>query len=282
MPEQDDRYRQLRENGYCRFENVLDAPLLDELRQVTDAMLDAYAPEEAHKYRYQGSNIGIAFQHPVFPRLFTLPKALEALHTLGFPNPVFWSAFCLSKPPHAPPLYWHQDWWGWDEPISGLPTPAQIFLMYYLTDTTPENGCLRVIPGTHCRRIELHDLLPSAHSEETYEANPDSIQFQRHPDEVEVPVKAGDLVIGDARILHAAHANQTDQRRTCLTLWYLPDFDNLPESIQAFATQHHPVPPPDFVETPESRRLAEMVPNYSGTASPIAFNRMPNFHTTSP
>ena len=281
MPEQDYRYQQLREEGYCRFENVLDAPMLDELRQVTDAMLDAYAPEAAHKYRYQGSNIGIAFQHPVFPRLFTLPKALETLRALGFPNPVFWSAFCLSKPPHAPPLYWHQDWWGWDEPISGLPTPAQVFLMYYLTDTTPENGCLRVIPGTHCRRIELHDLLPSAHSEETYEANPNSVQFQHHPDEVDVPVKAGDLVIGDARILHAAHANHTDQRRTCLTLWYLPDFDTLPESIKAFAAQNHPIPPPDFIETPESRRLAAMIPHYAGIVPPITFNRMPNFHTAS-
>jgi hypothetical protein len=79
--EQDPRYAQLREEGYCLFENVLDAPMLDELRRVTDALLDAYAPEEAHKYRYQGSNIGIAYQHPVFPRLFTWPKALEALHT---------------------------------------------------------------------------------------------------------------------------------------------------------------------------------------------------------
>jgi hypothetical protein len=277
-PEQDPRYAQIREEGYCLFENVLDAPMLDELRRVTDALLDAYSPEEAHKYRYQGSNLGISYQHPVFPRLFTWPSALEALRALGFPSPVFWSAFCLSKPPHAPPLYWHQDWWGWDEPVSGLPTPSQVFLMYYLTDTTRENGCLRVLPGTHCRRIDLHDLLPSAHSEETYEAHPNSVQFLSHPDEVDVPVKAGDLVIGDARLLHAAHANQTDQRRTCLTLWYLPDFENLPEGIQAFATQHRPLPPPDFVETPQSRFLAGMVPHYSGTASPIVFNRMPGIH----
>jgi hypothetical protein len=278
--ERDRRYAQLREEGYCLFPQVLDRPMLEELRRVTDALLDAYSPEEAHRFRYQGSNIGIAYQHPVFPRLFTLPAALDALRLLGFPNPVFWSGFCLSKPPHAPPLYWHQDWWGWDDPISRLPTPAQVFLMYYLTDTTPENGCLRLIPGTHYRRIALHDLLPAAHTEETYEARLDTPLFSAHPDEVDVPVQAGDLVIGDARILHAAHANQTDARRTCLTLWYLPDFVNLPESIQAFAAQHRPLPPPDFVETLESRLLADMVPRYSGTVTPIAFNRIPGEHLT--
>src|SRR5689334_3206026 len=125
--EVDRRYDQLRKDGFCVFENVLYRPLLEELRQVTDAMLDAYSPEEAHRFRYQRSNIGINYQHPVFPRLFTWHKALDAFAALGFHRPVWWSGFCLSKPPHAPPLYWHQDWWAWDDPCSGVATPAQVF-----------------------------------------------------------------------------------------------------------------------------------------------------------
>src|SRR5262249_17262717 len=158
------------------------------------------------------------YQHPVFPRLFTWPKALEALAALGFPQPKWWSAFLLSKAPHAPALYWHQDWWAWDHPCSADPIPQQLFLMYYLTDTCVENGCLRGPPGTHRRRIPLHDELPDAHSEATYQASMDTPLFRRHREEVDVPVRAGDLVIGDARLLHAAHANQTDRRRSCLTL----------------------------------------------------------------
>ena len=29
--------------------------------------------------------------------------------------------------------------------------------MYYLVDTTPENGCLRVLAGSHLKRHPVHD-----------------------------------------------------------------------------------------------------------------------------
>ena len=35
----------------------------------------------------------------------------------------------------------------------------QLFLMVYLVDTTPANGCLRVLPGSHLRKIPLDDEL---------------------------------------------------------------------------------------------------------------------------
>ena len=46
------------------------------------------------------------------------------------------------------------------------------------------------------------------------------------------PVQAGDLVIGDARVLHAAHANNSDAPRPVLTLWYLPQIDKLSPQLQ--------------------------------------------------
>ena len=51
--------------------------------------------------------------------------------------------------------------------------------------------------------------------------------------------KAGDLVLGDARVLHGARKNQTDQRRNLLLLWHnrpetVPDYweDEIPKLIQ--------------------------------------------------
>jgi ectoine hydroxylase-related dioxygenase (phytanoyl-CoA dioxygenase family) len=56
-------------------------------------------------------------------------------------------------------------------------------------------------------------------------------------------VKAGDLVIGDSRVLHAAHANDSDQRRTVITLWFHPNYDELPQDLQAaFVRRCDPVP----------------------------------------
>lgn len=273
--------QQLLEDGYCVFEQVFDASLLDELRQVTDSLLAAYSEADAQRYRYQGSNLSVAYQHPVFPRLFAYPGSLECLKELGFDRPKWWGAFLLSKPPHAPPLYWHQDWWAWHDPVSASEIPAQLFLMVYLTDTSRENGCLRVLPGTHIRRIPLHDLLPDAHTDATYHAPLESPLFTDPPGACDVPVKAGDLVIGDARVLHAAHANQTDQRRSLLTLWYFPAYDTLPEPIQAFIAHTRRQAPADYVAGDELARLEPLLPAYSGDAEPTHFNRTPGIHLQS-
>jgi hypothetical protein len=40
-----------------------------------------------------------------------------------------------------------QDGWYWDEDCAYEKYPVQLFAMYYLTDTTRANGCLRVIPA---------------------------------------------------------------------------------------------------------------------------------------
>jgi ectoine hydroxylase-related dioxygenase (phytanoyl-CoA dioxygenase family) len=150
--------------------------------------------------------------------------------------------------------------------------------MYYLTDTCRENGCLRVIPGTHRRRIALHEQLPDAHTELTYEASLDSPLFSRHPEEVDVPVRAGDLVIGDARLLHAAHANQTDTRRSCLTLWYFPAFASLPESIRAVVASGRREPPVDLPWPVELQPLEPLLPCYRGSAEPAKWDRKPGIY----
>ena len=106
--------------------------------------------------------------------------------------------------------------------------------MFYLHDTRRENGCLRVIPGSHCNHNPLHDVIDEPHAQHL-QAGHDltSDDFSDRPDEIDVPIKAGDLLVGDSRLLHATHANTSDQRRTVLTLWYQTDLPSLPEKIQA-------------------------------------------------
>ena len=269
------KHQQLLEQGFCKFENILDEPMLDELRRVTDELLAQQTPEEKERFRYQGSNISIVAQHAVFPRLFTWPKTLAALRELGYERPKWMSGFLLSKPPHAPPLYWHQDWAAWDDPISGEAEPTQLFLMYYLHDTSRENGCLRVIPGTHRKRIPFHDELPLPHTDASNYAMLDSPLFRTHPDEVDVPVQAGDLLIGDARLLHAAHPNKTNERRTLLTLWYMPKFDELPDSIKATFSRPESLQPEEWGDVETGRAMQSLLASYSGNAQPVKGNRRP-------
>ena len=112
--------------------------------------------------------------------------------------------------------------------------------MYYLVDTDRQNGCLRVVPRSHRMQLSAHDLLARAHSEDVLSGRDASHpMFGGLEGEVDVPVRAGDLVIGDARLLHAAHANASDQLRTLLTLWYHPAFDRLPDRIHAHLTNSY-------------------------------------------
>ena len=228
-----EKYDQLIADGYCVVKNVLTEEMLERLRTVTSELLDAQTEDARAAYRSSGSMISV-YTHSLFAELVVYPRTLQAMEALGFLRPKWSSGYVISKPPQSPPLFWHQDWWGWNDPCSYTALPQQLFLMYYLVDTTPSNGCLRVIKGSHLNRHPLHDILPSAHGEALQRVDDtDHPAYQHFPDEVDIPVKAGDLVIGDSRLLHASHGNQSDEHRTVITLWYHPFFALLPVGMQA-------------------------------------------------
>jgi ectoine hydroxylase-related dioxygenase (phytanoyl-CoA dioxygenase family) len=213
--------KQLTEDGYCVIENIVPNDLLAELRTETDRLLDSV--EHPPHWKYQGSDIHVSGKNnELIDRLDKLPGAREALESMGLGDFRSRNSFIiLSKPPGGPPLYWHQDWTQWNDPISAAPWPQYLFLSYYLVDTTIENGCFQVIPGTHTKRIPLHSELVTAHDQQSYFApDSDSALFGQHPDAVDVMVKAGSLVIGEGRALHAARGNTSSARRTLLLGWH--------------------------------------------------------------
>ena len=60
----------------------------------------------------------------------------------------------------------------------------------------PENGCLWLLPRSHRLRCDVHDAIGTGHDDTVRHQDPaTSPAYQRHPDEVDVPVRAGDLVI---------------------------------------------------------------------------------------
>jgi hypothetical protein len=236
---------------------MLRGAMLEKVRDFVGQFLDTHVANS--KFRYQGSDFHIMTeQHwserkdeshhhsPVVDELIELPAVgiacealgLEGLRSVG-------SIIILNKPAHGPALYWHQDNMQWNHPKSALPWPTQIFLSIYTVDTHRENGCLRVIPGTHVKRIPLHDALPAAHGPELQESDDSHPAFAEHPDEIDVCARAGDLVIADARVLHAAWQNQTDERRPLVLAWWnvfpfpsVPTWweEDLPEETQVDPT----------------------------------------------
>ncbi|MFH5805032.1 phytanoyl-CoA dioxygenase family protein [Alienimonas sp. DA493] len=96
---------------------------------------------------------------------------------------------------------WHKDVRYWH-----FARPELVNLWIALGDETPENGCLRVIPGTHTQTHE-----PSRF---------DDLQFLRAdaPENadllakaLDVPLRAGDGLFFHARLFHAARRNRTTE-----------------------------------------------------------------------
>ncbi|MDA0335910.1 MAG: phytanoyl-CoA dioxygenase family protein [bacterium] len=227
--------RQLVDDGYAVLPGVMPVDLLQDLRQWSDDVFKRLPVDP--KYRYQGSDIHVTasrswpadkqadahhFADDIVERIIDQPRQLAICQSLGLESlRAHDSVILLSKPAFGPPLYWHQDYMNWNSPAAATPWPTKIFLSYYLTDTNRTNGCLRVIPGTHKRRIDLHDILPDAHGP-VIQALEDFSHpaFLERTDSIDVPMRAGDLVIGDARLMHSAWPNQTDQRRTLILAWH--------------------------------------------------------------
>lgn len=79
---------------------------------------------------------------------------------------------------------------------------------YYLDDSTVENGCLLVAPGSHKIRVSRE------------EATRLGFQF---PGLVEMPVQAGDILLHDIKLIHGSHRSSSPKLRR--TLYY--EFDSI-------------------------------------------------------
>lgn len=224
--------RRLVEDGYCRIPGGLDSGILRSVQEMAATALAAVDAEHRARWRSQGSLVPLA-DHPPFAALIAHPGLQEMFSRMGFDDTRFTSGYVISKPPGGPALFWHQDWWGWRHPISRTDRIAQIALFLYLTDTRRENGCLRVIPGSHRRPHPLHDVIDAHDPALASVENPDDPAYAPHPDQVDVPVTAGDVVVADARLVHGAHPNRSDRERTNITLWWHPGYSELPPGIRA-------------------------------------------------
>lgn len=250
-------YAQLLADGYC----VVDGQLPDGALQRLERWSDDWIVRTQHpaQWKYQGSDIKLSgirtrsrsvLKQPEDEMVdFLIEHPSEIMRALKMDDLHSGGTFqIISKPPHGPALYWHQDWMRWDDPVSLSPWPQTVFLNWYLTDTDVANGCLRVIPGSHRRRLELHRHLIAAHEGGGYDVSEtNEWMFYDHPDAVDVPVTAGQLMIGDARLLHGTHPNTTAERRTVLLGWYYRQSDAVPDHWQ------RPVPPEIECRDPETR-----------------------------
>lgn len=267
------RLEQLQRDGFCVIPQVADDAVLEVTRRCARRAVAALDAATLARTRSPGTLID-SNAYPELAEIIANPPALRELERMGLTDVTFWKAVIISKFPGGPRLYWHQDCMMWQDPRAYSAIAPMIFLMYYLEDTTRFNGCLRVLPGSHRRRHPLHDL-GEAHTRDVNSLDDaGDPRFRDYAGAVDVPVTAGDLVVGDARLLHAAHANQSERQRTVITIWFYPLFSDLQEPTQRWfhddMHRRHAAWP-----APALARIAPVIPRYTGAAEAMEITRQP-------
>jgi hypothetical protein len=183
------------------------------------------------------------------------------------------SGYMSIKEPRTPPLWWHQDWWCWDHPVSFRAAPAQLALLVYLRDTDRGNGALRVLPGSHLRSSPIHALLPEAHGDAAAELDASHPAFADLPGQVTLPLRAGDAVALDYRLLHGTHANASDTRRDAVLLTFVPSWAELPDDVRGHLIEHPALPSDEESGKARAAWQAELLPEWHGPRVTLALNR---------
>jgi glutamate-1-semialdehyde 2,1-aminomutase len=197
------------------------AAFKQEIRRVLEAARSRAKErgEPVEAVGHHGVFVGLAANSPVFREAARDPRLLDALEPVLGPNIEFLSdkvVFKTAEQDFGTP--WHQDWPYWKG-------AHKVSVWIALDPATPENGCLKLLPGSH-QAEALHDGDASDGKGFGHRLRPGAVDESRA---VVVPCAPGDAVIFHDRTLHASFPNTTGQDRWALISTYRsasePDLD---------------------------------------------------------
>lgn len=148
--------------------------------------------------------------------IVTNKAVLDAVESVIGPDILCWGSGFFSKGARdGSYITWHQDSTYW-----GLSGPDVITAWVALTPSTPESGCMQVIPGTHTT-----DQVP--HRDTFAEGNLLSrgqeiaVEVDRSQ-AVDVILAPGEFSLHHVRIFHGSDPNNSPIRRTGFAIRYIP------------------------------------------------------------
>jgi len=140
---------------------------------------------------------------------------LDAVEDLIGPDIlVFASKFWIKGGGDGSFVSWHQD-----SAYFGLEPHDLVAAWVALTDSTPENGCMRVISGSHLGAAQSH--VETFHDKNLL-ARGQTIKGLDESTAVDLVLRAGEFSLHHERILHGSLPNQSDGQRIGLTIFYIP------------------------------------------------------------
>jgi ectoine hydroxylase-related dioxygenase (phytanoyl-CoA dioxygenase family) len=204
-------------DGFFVVEDAFDAATL---AQIDDAIAPGEARARAFLETQPGGRFSVAGTdtQTVAPHLaarsdvlrdFCAHPVLAGLcrDLVGPDVRLYWDQAVYKQPHSSEPVLWHQD-----NGYTFVEPQSYLTCWIALTDATPENGCVIVMPGAHREGTLVHRDTP--------------IGFECWGDRdaaVEVPVRAGSIVVFTSLTPHYTARNTTDAVRKSYIVQYAPD-----------------------------------------------------------
>jgi len=143
------------------------------------------------------------------------PAILDAVEDVIGPDILCWNTSFFTKEARSPGFVsWHQDATYW-----GLSEPDVVTAWVGFTESTPANGNMRVIPGSHRTQVPHADTF-----------HPDNLLSRGQEVTVEVDesraadivLRAGEMSLHHVLIVHGSGANDSGDRRIGFAIRYIP------------------------------------------------------------
>ena len=215
---------QYRDTGYLVVENLLDAELLAQARQVIANVVADAARVSAHDdvYDLEPGHCADAPRvrriktphkhHPLFSEIARLPPLVGILGQLLGPSGVrlHGSKINLKEPHYGSPVEWHQDWAFYPHSNDDV-----LAVGVMLDDMLAENGPLLVLPGSHKGPVHDHHL--DGHFAGAIDPTKSALDFSRA---VALTAPAGAMSFHHVRLVHGSAQNTSPRPRQLLLYEY--------------------------------------------------------------
>jgi phytanoyl-CoA hydroxylase len=196
-------------NGFVVFKNVIDAAMIAEARQHVEWLQRRHSslrPEHLHHPLMRDDAFWV--------RLVTDARLAAIAERFLGPDLACFTAHYICKPPgDGQAVLWHQDGAYWN-----LDPMEAVTIWVAIDDCDPENGCLRMIPGTHRNEMGEVVLRNDVPNMLCSSINP---RLVNEGQAVDVSLRAGDVEVHHPLIIHGSEANRSTRRRCGLDIGYI-------------------------------------------------------------
>ena len=204
-------YQKFLKDGYVIIPKVIDRNLVEEARSHISWLMKKHPDTPPEDLNYWLIN-----SDPFWYRLISDQCLLDVAEAIIGPNIVHFGSHYFAKPPRTgQAVLWHQD----AAYQKLMPSDGVISIWVALDDSTPENGCLRVIPKTHHLPVKQMVKTPPEYKL-LKEALDQTIIDETKA--VDLILQPGDVSVHHSYLIHGSGKNESNQWRRGIAIRYMP------------------------------------------------------------